>query len=982
MSHHSFSHNALFTHGAIKFFLCIISLTALVSIALFTAHAQTAQENGTTTATDSAYASDTTSETPEPDVTATDTATQTTPDGEDGAHVGTYTGGTSETDGDVASITTGNASSSAELNNQTNINETDVIGADETTVQNENDIDSTLAGEVLSTTGENMASTTDLATIDTGSAISTANVLNVVNTNIFNAEGLFYFLNMLMGNVALDLRNLFSILTGNTPDLENGTACSLEDASCNNGNGTLTISNQNKAVLNTELTVGASSADNSASASEGEAGIKTGDAYAGANVMNVVNTNITNANYLLLSMNGFGTGTSDIVFPGADWFYELLRGGSGVPAGSSVTMKNDNTALVTTEIGIEAESGDNTADAPSADITTGSSIASTNVVNNVNTNIFGNSISLLFRVSGDWAGNVYGLPEGMSWRETPDGVEIYLDESVSPESIANEAKPLALTNTNVNDAEVTTRLNVFALTGDNEATAGEIASIETGNAQAGVNVTNVVNTNVLGRNWVLAIFNILGDWDGNISFGQPDLWVGTRAITPPLVRRGTCFSYEVTINNFGDASARDVYLTGRYNTLLQKIEGMEASVDGRLRYHVGKVRAGESRTITLPACLSDMVPCSNTVETTFEVSGDETDADTNNNTDMIGITTTGFTGNGGMLYGRVDTKTSDVSTSTALLEITKTASTQKIVASSSVDYTITITNNGDPINYALLVDGIYDTRGKMIHEQRWGLETIRHDETIIITYTATFDASSTPGIYRNEAYVTGTLGTTMDDTPIHSPVASVDVEVVDTFSTTPTARVGQACTPLLTKPIKFGAVNDSVEVSKLQYFLRIVEGNVQVLLTGTYDTATYDAVHAFQKKYASDILAPWGTGKSTGYVYHTTRKKINELWCEDREFPLTPDQEQEINHLKARVREYEDAGVPVPEDTTELIGYAPNDPRPEVKNLASANENADEEPSATGSDQLASVGENAEAVLGFWARMKRGIGSIFTFWRD
>jgi hypothetical protein len=53
-------------------------------------------------------------------------------------------------------------------------------------------------------------------------------------------------------------------------------------------------------------------------------------------------------------------------------------------------------------------------------------------------------------------------------------------------------------------------------------------------------------------------------------------------------------------------------------------------------------------------------------------------------------------------------------------------------------------------------------------------------------------------------------------------------------------------------------------------------------------------VHALQTKYAADILAPWGIKESTGYVYLTTRKKVNEIYCagQGMTFPLTAEEQK------------------------------------------------------------------------------------------
>jgi hypothetical protein len=91
--------------------------------------------------------------------------------------------------------------------------------------------------------------------------------------------------------------------------------------------------------------------------------------------------------------------------------------------------------------------------------------------------------------------------------------------------------------------------------------------------------------------------------------------------------------------------------------------------------------------------------------------------------------------------------------------------------------------------------------------------------------------------------------------------------------------VSTACPAYLEKYIKSGAKNDMNEVKKLQKFLATDEGFDNLRSTGFYGAETFKAVTDFQNKYATDVLGPWNNNKPTGYVYQTTKKKINELYC-------------------------------------------------------------------------------------------------------
>jgi hypothetical protein len=131
------------------------------------------------------------------------------------------------------------------------------------------------------------------------------------------------------------------------------------------------------------------------------------------------------------------------------------------------------------------------------------------------------------------------------------------------------------------------------------------------------------------------------------------------------------------------------------------------------------------------------------------------------------------------------------------------------------------------------------------------------------------------------------------------------------LSFTPGPSAPQSCSFLIDY-LKIGENNNPVEVRKLQLFLRTFEGFDSVQVTGTFDQVTFDAVEIFQQRYGADVLNPWGyrVDEPTGYVYITTKKKINEIYCQHA-FPVTVQQQSEIDAFNAFLQSLEQAGVPV-----------------------------------------------------------------------
>ena len=128
--------------------------------------------------------------------------------------------------------------------------------------------------------------------------------------------------------------------------------------------------------------------------------------------------------------------------------------------------------------------------------------------------------------------------------------------------------------------------------------------------------------------------------------------------------------------------------------------------------------------------------------------------------------------------------------------------------------------------------------------------------------------------------------TTTTTTTVTSSVPNDIWILIDTLKNQPTA-VGPSAPELVCPSVNFvttflraGIDNNPNEVRKLQYFLNTYE-NAGIAVDGTFGSSTEDAVKAFQAKYASDVLAPWGTTTPTGIVYITTARKINEIYCGD-----------------------------------------------------------------------------------------------------
>ena len=684
------------------------------------------------------------------------------------------------------------------------IEENDGVGILET--QNQNDANVQNVADIGANTGENDASGNNGSSIiDTGDATAIADIFNLINTNIIDSNGLVVLLSNLKKQLLdFDLRAWAPFMEGYEGSC--GEECYRL--------GDLEIHSSNNGSITNSIVMRANTGGNEASENEGNATIETGDAYAAANVVNIVNTNIINSNYLLFVANSFGSFVGDIVFPKTGSFFSSLF---ATPAAvyDETQIINTNTATISNNVGVGAETGNNEANGNGAAfIQTGDSSAAANIFNQVNMNLFGgDSFAALIRVSGTWSGNVFGLPEGISWAQTPGGIMLYSDDlqfatgaSYAEEPSCGECEEESkgkeggkgpkkehteLEIQNTNNATITNDIQVFALTGENKANNnGKGGSIQTGDAQAIANIVNIANTNVVGKNWLFAMFNILGDFSGNISFGRPDLWIGSRAEIPndPLLP-GDQITYYLTIANNGDASANNVEIRSLLDDFFFSFGsayGEFEEKDGGLMWNFGQLLPGEGREVSFMGTIRADIPFwLSSFSNTSNVTATESDENIQDNTDTVqleifneepnpeppngnGGTENGDSDNGGPSAGNTGGSSNggpalsvlNTSGLAPMLQVQKSfAGPETVSAGDAVDYTIIIANNGVvPAYDAVLYDVLLGEEGSKVNEEVWELGEIFPGEEVFVTYTMVFEKDASSGFYTNLAYVAASNG--------------------------------------------------------------------------------------------------------------------------------------------------------------------------------------------------------------------------------
>ncbi len=747
-----------------------------------------------------------------------------------------------------------------------------------------NTVTSTNKATSSAETGSNVTESGNFIT-ETGDAVAYVDLVNVVNTNIINSTGLIDFIRNVLGYQDFDLRNTFNDIFNSLPTAESTAPCN-EDI-CNLSSLFVNLANQ--ANLNNDISVVANTGNNSSSIGSGS--INTGNAYASANIVNLANTNIIDSNYLLLTFDNFADLAGSLVLPNSDFFSALFANNSGSAGSYNIT----NNATVDNNITTIANSGDNqiTGATGSSTINTGVAEATSHTDNILNQNFLNtNSFSMLIRVQGTWSGNIFGLPEGMQWENTNDGIRLFYDNTTGNNSGSSIGQI-------TNDANISNKVKVYALTGDNEINNNDNGNITTGNAFADSTIVNIANTNVVGSNWINLIFNIYGNWNGNLAFGQPDLWLGLEAKTDDqsYLKPSDEITYKYTVFNQGDTTAHNVMLRNQFPTNSLLFADTQTDLDDTENtnlWSIGDIKAGETKEITIKTKTGQGFGTDRQVPLPLsaQVYGDQPDANDSDNQDSL------------LLYVGKNHKSNDKPSKTfpANFVIEKTADKDFAQAGDTINYTVKFTNQGGQLYDSLLVDVLRNEAGEVINEQTWPLDTISNDETITITYAIVLPENITDGVYTNTAQVVGSHGAkqTKYRSLYESPVSkhNLAVGLMPEGEVLGISTDGPVCSPYLNSYLRQNRDNDPAEVIKLQEFLQqyITPG---LSVSGTFDDATKNAVTKFQQQYADDILTPWGMTKSSGYVYFTTKKKINEIMCGGLvEFPLSTDQEKEIDYFK------------------------------------------------------------------------------------
>lgn len=654
-------------------------------------------------------------------------------------------------------IYTGDVDADSIIDNDVNLNETEMLcqecsdcetatsGAEIVEVENKNNASTTNDIELMGNSGENDISSTSGDSIITTGDINILNIIiNYINNNIFG-WGKDFFINVfksLFGSIDLSGYD-------NESDIENSSSGSCSDPDC-----IFYVNNSSTTTLDNTIDINANSGVNTISSSSGTNIIQTGDISVVNDLVNIANLNITGRNWFFAVVNVFDVLVGDVILPAA----EIQNGEDSIIETSEYIVTNSNFGDVINDINVVGDSGNNEIlDSGTSTIITGDVSADLDSFNLVNYNFTGDGWRFVrLNVFGNWDGFIQGLPDGFNYIEDETGITIY-NESFYREVFDRAFAEIIAHNEN--NAEVRNNINIDANTGNNSILhGGDESLIITGDIDIHNNLLNFINSNFTGNNWEFSMINIFGDWNGNLAFGEPELWVTEAVSTSGPVGSGESVTYTYLFGNNGDASATNVELTDDFNErfvrVSQSSEGEEN--EGRISWLIGELPPNSQGSLSYAVQVNDSIPSGHSdSENIATITSDENDRDYSNNTTGGSVVVDGGSSSGGSYS--IALSSGGASQFPGLSIVKTNDSTGIIEPGDIVNFKITIRNiSGVPLHDVLVADVMTDESGELeINRDFWNLETVQAGEEVIIEYSLEIKSNIESGLYINEAVVEG-----------------------------------------------------------------------------------------------------------------------------------------------------------------------------------------------------------------------------------
>jgi len=480
----------------------------------------------------------------------------------------------------------GNSNTGADSNNTsiTNIN-------NQTVVKNINDSNTVNVINADVNSGQNSSEhNTGHGIILNGDADLGLNLVTIANANITGSNKFYADWQNVFDNYTgdLNIQNDASAV-GSTPltnlivNAKNqNTGAGSTNTAIVNVNDQTTVTNQNTGNIDNQINANVISGQSKANYNTGTGSVTSGKVNASVNAVNFLNTNVTSSNLWMKTFNVYGDFKGNILLPQMPAPNLVLSDTSATTsantttgAGStndasttvnnSTTISNQNQAVISNDVNMKTNTGGNQTsfNNGSGAIKFGQADAQTNEVNVANMNVTGDSWWIVIvNKFGNWSGAATGTPSDVVVNATSSatifspqnsGVTV-TNDSTGPQS--NNSAGADINHTvdisNANQAYINNAVNLNAISGENEAqyNSGH-GYIDTGDIKSSVNLVNFANANINVGNWLVAVVNVFGDWQGNLLFNTTS---GPSNSITPSITDFSQYSTEITPNQVSIAT--------------------------------------------------------------------------------------------------------------------------------------------------------------------------------------------------------------------------------------------------------------------------------------------------------------------------------------------------------------------------------------------------------------------------------------------
>lgn len=363
--------------------------------------------------------------------------------------------------------------------------------------------------DVSSTSGNNDASDNEGSKLNTGDTSSDSSLINEGNKNTT------------LGDQQSEATNL--------DDQGSSTDTNSESSE------KVSVDNDNQIYAENDVNVESTSGGNTVNNNDGQVTLSTGDVDMIVTLLNILNVNITGEDFTHLIVNIFGDLTGDVDLDKiakqlgmSEEELQAIARNEETEAqknndirnskNTELDVNNNNEATVKNNVDVKGTSGENEASGNEdrTKIVTGRIKILVALINFINTNYSGTEwyfamVNIFGNLKGDL---ILPDPNGFLVEDT-QAVNSQTGEGSNNDATATNNQDATVTNTN--QATVNNNVKATGDSGSNNAYNNEDrVSQDSGDVNVVTNLTNWLNINIFGNNWVLLVINVFGKWYGRI----------------------------------------------------------------------------------------------------------------------------------------------------------------------------------------------------------------------------------------------------------------------------------------------------------------------------------------------------------------------------------------------------------------------------------------------------------------------------------